>query len=109
MPGEQHVLPLVVLAAALAERGVTARSLGADLPADALVAAVRRTAPGALVLWSQLPATADPAVVEGLPRTRPRVRTYVAGPGWSGVELPGTVGRLETLTGAVDTVTSALG
>lgn len=101
MPGEQHVLPLVVLAAALAERGVPSRPLGADLPADALVAALRRTAPAAVVLWSQLAGTADPAMVRGLPRTRPRARVFAAGPGWDGVELPPSAGRLESLAGAV--------
>ena len=38
MAGDQHRLPLVVLSATLAQRGVACRSLGADLPADALVA-----------------------------------------------------------------------
>ena len=34
-------------------------------PADALVAAVRRTAPAAVVLWAQLPRYAEPAVLAG--------------------------------------------
>ena len=94
MPTELHVVPLAVLAALLAERGVGCRSLGAALPADALAAAVRRTAPAAVVLWSQLPSTADPTVVTGLPVTRPRYRTFVAGPGWDGAALPSGVGVL---------------
>jgi DNA-binding transcriptional MerR regulator len=39
VPGEQHTLPLLALAAALRRHGVAHRYLGADLPADALVAA----------------------------------------------------------------------
>lgn len=72
MPGEQHTLPMVVLAAALAQRRVTCRPLGADLPTSALVSAIRRTAPVALVLWSQLAPTADPDALRSLPRIRPR-------------------------------------
>jgi len=104
MPTELHVVPLSVLAALLAERGVSCRSLGAALPADALAAAVRRTAPAAVVLWSQLPSTADPAVVAGLPVTRPRYRTFVAGPGWAGTALPPGVGLLGSLVDAGDRI-----
>ena len=39
-PGEGHVLPLVVLSAALAERGIQATVLGAHTPTDTLAAAV---------------------------------------------------------------------
>lgn len=104
MPQEQHVLPLLVLGAALADEGVTARPLGSDLPLEALVAAVSRTAPAAVVLWSQAAATADVALLEALPVTRPRVRTFVAGPGWDEVTLPPRVERLESLVGAVETL-----
>ena len=91
MPTELHVVPLAVLAALLAERGVGCRSLGAALPADALAAAVRRTAPAAVVLWSQLPvdgrpdrrhrAAGDPPALPDL-RRRPRLgRRRAAGGG----------------------------
>jgi MerR family transcriptional regulator, light-induced transcriptional regulator len=109
MPGEQHMLPMVVLAATLARRGVLCRSLGADLPADALVAAVRRIAPVALVLWSQLAPSADPEVLRALPRTRPRVRVFVAGPGWAGVGLPAGAARLSSLGEATEVVGAAAG
>lgn len=108
MPAELHVVPLAALAALLAERGVGCRSLGAALPAAALAAAVRRTAPAAVVLWSQLPSTADPAVVAGLPVTRPRYRTYVAGPGWDGAALPPGVGVLGSLLDAGERIGSAV-
>ena len=62
MAGDQHRLPLVVLATTLAQRGVSCRSLGTDLPATALTTAVRRTAPAAVLLWSQMSSTADPQV-----------------------------------------------
>ncbi|WP_300017251.1 MerR family transcriptional regulator [Pseudonocardia sp.] len=100
MPAEQHTLPLVVLAAALADRRVESTSLGSNLPLDALVAAVRRTAPAAVVLWAQMPATADVEVLRALPRTRPRFRTYVAGPGWTGVALPPRITWLGSLRDA---------
>jgi DNA-binding transcriptional MerR regulator len=108
MPDELHALPLVVLSAALADRGVECRSLGARLPADALVAAVRRTAPAAVVLWSQMHATADVDVLRGLPRTRPRFRTFVAGPGWTAATLPPRVVLLDSLAGAEDEVAAAV-
>jgi MerR family transcriptional regulator, light-induced transcriptional regulator len=102
MPGELHDVPLAVLAAALAEAGVGYRLLGPNLPLEGLVAAVRRTAPVVVVLWSQLPSTADGAVVAALPRTRPRFRAYVAGPGWVEEPLPPRVDHLGSLGAAVD-------
>ncbi|MBL8924687.1 MAG: MerR family transcriptional regulator [Pseudonocardia sp.] len=108
MPTELHVVPLAVLAALLAERGIGCRSLGAALPADALAAAVRRTAPAAVVLWSQAPSTADPTVVAGLPVTRPRYRIFVAGPGWDGAALPAGVGTLRSLVDAGDRIGAAV-
>lgn len=108
MPAELHVVPLSVLAAVLAERGIATRSLGPALPASALVAAVRRTAPAAVVLWSQLHPTADVAVVAALPVTRPRFRTYVAGPGWDGAALPRGVDRLGSLVEAQERIGAAV-
>jgi hypothetical protein len=108
MPTELHVVPLAVLAALLAEHGVGCRSLGASLPGDALAAAVRRTAPAAVVLWSQLGPTADVGVVTGLPVTRPRFRTYVAGPGWNGAVLPRGVVRLSSLAEAAERIGTAV-
>jgi hypothetical protein len=46
-------------------------------------------------------------VLAGLPTTRPRVRVFVAGPGWADVCLPSRVRRLESLTDAVDAVVPA--
>ena len=107
MAGDQHSLPLVVLAATLAQRGVSCRSLGTDLPPTAIATAVRRTAPAAVLLWSQLSSTADPQVLRSLPRTRPGYRCFVAGPGWAELDLPPQVGRLESLQAATDALGAA--
>jgi MerR family transcriptional regulator, light-induced transcriptional regulator len=108
MPGERHALPMLALAAALRAHGVAQRYLGADLPADALAAAARRTAPVAVVLWSLLPETADPRMLSAMPRTRPRYRTFAAGPGWDGAALPPRTGRLTSLRAAVATISDAV-
>lgn len=93
-PGEQHSLPMEALAAALGERAVPVRMFGADLPADALREAVRRTGPRAVVLWAQSRTTADAALVRSLggiewgPRgARGHSALLLAGPGWG----PGSV------------------
>ena len=106
MAGDQHRLPLVVLAATLAQRGVICRSLGTDLPVDALAAAIRRTAPLAILLWSQLPDTADPDLLKSLPRTRPTFRAFVAGPGWADAELGPQIVRLSSLQEATDVIST---
>ncbi len=106
MAGDQHQLPIVVLTATLAQRGVTCRSLGTDLPADALVAAIRRTAPAALLLWSQLADTADPDLLMSLPRTRPGFRIFIGGPGWADVAVGPRVVRLSSLQEATDAVSA---
>ena len=102
MPGDEYGVPLVALGALLAERRVAYRSFGPALPAAALAAAVRRVAPAAVVLWSQLVPTADVAVVAALPVTRPRFRAFVAGPGWQDAALPRGVHRLASVTDAAD-------
>lgn len=108
MPTEMHIVPLSVLAALLAEHGIGCRSLGPALPVAALAAAVKRTAPAAVVLWSQLGPTADVTALATLPVTRPRFRTYVAGPGWDGAALPPGVGRLGSLTDAIEQIGAAV-
>jgi DNA-binding transcriptional MerR regulator len=108
-PGEQHSLPLYVLRAALARRGIDTRMFGAALPAAALAAAVRRTAPSAVVVWAHLSAHGDAAVLDQVPRTRQHVRVFACGPGWFDTDIPGraepqddlgaAVGRIETVVG----------
>jgi MerR family transcriptional regulator, light-induced transcriptional regulator len=108
MPGEQHALPILALAAELHGCPVAHRYLGADLPATALTAAVRRTAPVAVVLWAQVPATADVGVLHALPGTRPRYRVFAAGPGWDGAVLPARTARLTSLREAVTTISGTV-
>ena len=105
---EQHTLPLEALAAALAEAGVPSRMLGARVPPEALAGAVERTGPAAVVIWSQTPATSDPAQLDRL-LTGPK-RPYLvaaAGPGWIKQNLPDEVLLLGGLTEAVEVVTAA--
>lgn len=108
-PEEQHALPLHAVAAGLAERGLAARVLGAAMPGFALEAAVRRTGPAVLFLWSQLPGTAHPAVLEALPVTRPPTAVVVGGPGWVPATLPRRVTFAGSLPAALDLVDRALG
>jgi MerR family transcriptional regulator, light-induced transcriptional regulator len=105
MPGEQHMLPMAVLAAVLATRRVPCRMLGANLPMAGLAAAVRRTAPALVVLWAQLAETADAEALAALPRTRPRFRIAAAGPGWAEHELPSRIDRLDSLVTARQAIT----
>ncbi len=106
MSGDQHQLPIVVLAATLAQRGVTCRSLGTDLPSDALIAAIRRTAPAAVLLWSQLSDTADLDLLTSLPRTRPDFRIFIGGPGWADVTPGPRIVRLSSLQEATDVISA---
>jgi transposase-like protein len=107
--GEQHSLPLYALAAALAERGVSSRMLGAALPYDSLVAAVRRTGPAAVFLWSQLAETGDPAALPDLRPRRPGARLLLGGPGWPRRGLPAGSRLIGSLPDAVSAVIAALG
>lgn len=54
-PDEDHVLPLHAARAALAERGVPARVLGARTPSEALASTVKRIRPAGVLLWSTIP------------------------------------------------------
>ncbi|MEU7600742.1 MerR family transcriptional regulator [Streptomyces sp. NPDC040724] len=99
VPVEQHTLPLEALAAGLGERGLPARMFGAAVPAEALDAAVRRTGPAAVVLWSQGRSTADHALARylaastfGVKGARTHPVMLLAGPGWAGrAPGPGTL------------------
>jgi DNA-binding transcriptional MerR regulator len=106
---EQHSLPIEALAAALAQAGVVCRVLGARVPSDALRAAVQRTGPAAVLLWSHRPDTASVAQVTALSggRTRPMLLA-VAGPGWRIDDLPPNVAVPTTLAEAVELLRSAV-
>ncbi|WP_017540204.1 MerR family transcriptional regulator [Nocardiopsis halophila] len=85
-PEELHTLPLEALAAALSENGVAWRMIGAAAPIAAIEAAVRRTAPKAVVVWSHRPESADPEALCAVRRASagPRESTLLmtAGLGW---------------------------
>jgi methanogenic corrinoid protein MtbC1 len=107
--GEQHNLPLYALAAALAEQGIDSRVLGSDLPYFALAAAVRRTGPGVVFLWSQSPATGDPLALPDLSPRRPGTRLILGGPGWDRDRIPATARLVSSLPEALSEVVAALG
>ncbi len=105
---EQHSLPLEALSAALAEAGVGHRMLGARVPPEAWRDAVRRTGPAVVVLWSQIPTTADPAQLNGLRQLDVPTGLLVAlGPGWA--RPPADVATAATLRDAFTLVTSIVG
>lgn len=87
-PEELHTLPLQALAAALAERAIDARVLGARVPSQALAAAVRRGGASAVFVWAHRPEFADLEQVTSIPAMRPPVRIVVGGPGWAEQSAP---------------------
>ncbi|MEV0529675.1 MerR family transcriptional regulator [Streptomyces sp. NPDC050439] len=98
VPGESHTLPLEALAAALSERGVPVSMFGSSVPAEALDQAVRRIGPAAVVLWAQSYGTASRPLAQhfsalqwGVPGARTQSAVMVAGPGWAGPHLAGTL------------------
>ncbi|SDC47309.1 MerR family transcriptional regulator [Streptomyces prasinopilosus] len=96
VPAENHTLPLEVLAAALAERGLPVRMFGGALPVESLVAAVRRTGPVAVGLWAQSRTTASRPLAQhvaamewGVRGARRKPVVLTLGPGWAGQTVPG--------------------
>lgn len=103
---EQHSLPLEALAAALAERQVASRLLGARVPPASLRAAVQRTGPAMVMVWSHTAETADPAPLHDLVNHRPRPAVVAAcGPGWTTTALPPEVAHPADLTTALTLAT----
>lgn len=96
--GEQHTMGLEALYAALAERQVPARMLGAAVPRSALTHAAEQLHPRAVVLWAQRTATARPDDLTTLLRHCATV--LAAGPGWCPSDLP-AVGRADSLLAAL--------
>jgi len=104
---EMHSLPLFALSAALAERRIQTRVLGARVPAQSLHAAIKRSGPSAVVIWSSTPASGDPSSLAALPAMRPAPVVMAAGPGWSEI-LPEDVVRVNDLVDAVTRVANAV-
>ncbi len=115
VPGDLHTLPLEVLAAVLAERGLPVRMFGGALPVESLVAAVRRTGPAVVGLWSQSRTTASRPLAQhvaamewGVRGARRRALVLPLGPGWAGQPMAG-LPRPTGLAEAVAAVESAVG
>lgn len=96
LPQEEHTLALEALNAALAQQGVATLMLGSAVPAEALLAAVRRVGPSAVVLWSQSATTASTPLAQHVAETRwgvrgarTRSRVLLCGPGWRRTQHPG--------------------
>jgi MerR family transcriptional regulator, light-induced transcriptional regulator len=105
---ELHALPLHAVAAGLAERRISSRLLGARVPADALAAAITRTGPAAVLVWSQIHATGDLTQLTTIPEVRPAPVMLAAGPGWHG-EQPEGVSKVADLADAINRISAAVG
>jgi transposase-like protein len=103
---ELHSLPLFAVAAALAERHVGSRVLGARVPHDALAGAIRRTGPCVVLVWSSLDAPGAARELGSLPALRPAPLVLAAGPGW-GRTLPEGVTGVHDLVDAVTRICAA--
>jgi transposase-like protein len=104
---EMHSLPLFAVSAALAERHIAARVLGARVPHEALVAAIRRTGPSVVLVWAYLEPEGGADSLAELPVLRPAPTVLAAGPGW-GPELPAGVARVTDLVDAVTRISHAV-
>lgn len=105
---ETHFLPLWAVAAALAERRIGTRMLGARVPQETLLQAVRRTGPAAVFVWSQIPGSAKLQALTDLPTLRPAPTVLAGGPGWHG-SPPAGVAVAADLTEAVARLSRATG
>ncbi len=104
---EQHTLGLDVLHAALAERGVRARMLGATVPDPALLHAATQLHPSSVVVWAQRPDTARPALMTELGAHTDLV--VAAGPGWCESRLPAAVTEVDDLRAVLALVGTGTG
>ena len=107
-PEDQHSLPLHAVAAALAERNIACRVLGAKLPTESLQQAVGRIGPAAVFLWAQIPGTADATAATRLPVMRPGASIVLGGGGWFGQIPPGAV-HVQSLGDATAHIARAVG
>lgn len=105
---ETHFLPLWAVAAALAERRIGVRMLGARVPQETLLQAVRRTGPAAVFVWSQIPGSARIQGLSALSALRPSPTVVAGGPGWHGTP-PAGVWVATDLTETVARLSRALG
>ncbi|WP_084495600.1 MerR family transcriptional regulator [Nocardia shimofusensis] len=103
--GENHVLPLEILRAALAESAIPSLMLGASVPDTALADAVaKQPRDPVVVLWSQAERTAQGTT--GI--TPAPAQLLLAGPGWAGTDPGEGARRVHTLEDAVDHIDRAV-
>ena len=107
-PGELHTLPQYVVAAALAERRIRSRVLGARVPYDSLLSSIEKLSPAAVLIWAQFEAEKIPADFQELEKLRPAPTIFVAGPGWSN-ELPRNFKKVNDLTSTVTALGNVVG
>ncbi|MGW1963509.1 B12-binding domain-containing protein [Streptomyces sp. NPDC001935] len=110
VPGETHTLPLEALSAVLAEKTVPVLMLGGAVPPEALMAAVSRVGPSAVVLWSQSRSTVNIPLATHVAAARWAARgsrrqnpVLLSGPGWSECSEPGLL-RPQHLTEALQMI-----
>jgi transposase-like protein len=107
LDNEQHGLPLHVVAAALAERGVDVRMLGTRTPMSALEAAVRRCGPAVVIVWATVPGLSVDALSR-LRQIRPSPLVLAGGPGWPAGAGDAALSRQVTVQQAVDATLTAV-
>ncbi|MGW4894398.1 B12-binding domain-containing protein, partial [Kitasatospora sp. NPDC004240] len=114
-PDERHTLPLDAAAAGLAERALPFRMLGSTVPPQALLDAIHRLGPGAVLLWSQDRRTADHDLLHRVggstwgPRgSAGRALVLAAGPGWGRTRPPAGAAVPRTLAAALDLMEQAV-
>ncbi|MCW2746903.1 MAG: hypothetical protein JWP10_45 [Nocardioidaceae bacterium] len=79
---DMHALPVAVLQAALAHRGVHGDMLGPRLPAHSLVSAIERLEPTAVFLWASIARPENDPVWPHLKEMDTSSTIIVGGPGW---------------------------
>lgn len=105
---ELHTIPQYVVAAALAERKIGSRSLGARVPYESLLSAIKRLAPSAVLIWAQVPVKTIPMEYENLINSRPAPLLLMVGPGWP-KNLPYGFQRAGDLNSTITAISNALG
>ena len=103
-----HTIPQYVAAAALAERRIGSRVLGARVPYTTLISATKRLAPAAVLIWGQVPVKFLPLELADLANARPTPLLLVAGPGWPD-NLPQGFKRAGDLTSTITAISNAVG
>jgi DNA-binding transcriptional MerR regulator len=109
-PGEQHALALFALEVLLVRRRLPALVLGADVPANALAAHVRRLAPRAVVLSISTVSYGESLAgsVRAVREADPAARVYVGGRGLGGRDVASAVRLPDRLTAAAQQLVAEL-